>query len=48
LRAGYYDDVEDILLDRRQQRAGISDRFASSRFEMIEAARQNAVQIPAQ
>jgi hypothetical protein len=48
LRAGYYDDVEDILLDRHQQRAGISDRFASSLFEMIEAARQNAVQIPAQ
>ena len=44
LRAGYYDQVSEILADRRARRAGHDDRFSASRQSTIDTARR----IPAQ
>jgi hypothetical protein len=39
IRAGYLDDAERILLDRKAKRGGTEDGYAAARFAMIEDGR---------
>jgi len=44
LRAGYYDATKAILHDRLKQRGGHIDRFAATRFERLNTARDIAAE----
>ncbi len=51
IRAGYLDEAEAILKERKAKRGGSEDRYASVRFEMISAGRGGHVspmQLPAE
>lgn len=51
IRAGYLDEAEAILKERKAKRGGAEDRYASVRFEMISSGRGGIVspmQLPAE
>lgn len=51
IRAGYLDEAEAILKERKAKRGGAEDRYASVRFEMIAVGRSgnvSSMQMPAE